>query len=166
MTSIPVLIVESVQHFPRLYESLKLPNTDQVTSYYQVIVDEDDYGRQCNTIYEEIRHCVEQLFDYVDVWSPFKGIWEVDKEAFMNAFDEPDPSVYDVNITVYSETANQVQLQEVVSTVYFVDVNASKMKNSVMVHVDQWKEEFTNLLKKNAYDKISSKYLYLSLHLY
>lgn len=164
------MIVESLDSFPRLFESFNLPNSENLNPYHQVIEEEEDYERQRHTINEEIGHCIEQLYDYINIWEPFKAIWEVDKDQFMEEFGDQDASAYDVNITIYSETANQVQLMESMSSVYFVNVHATQMKQSVHAHIEQWKEHFTNLLKKNAYEKISSKAIkrdiFLLFHFY
>lgn len=87
--------------------------------------------------------------------------WEVDKDRFMRKYEEVEKSsaaTFDVNIGRYTEVANQVSLQESVTSVYFIVVNSNLLKNSILAHIDDWQKRHTDLLKKRAYDQITSKF--------
>lgn len=84
----------------------------------------------------------------------------------MRLFNEEDAKPYDENIIKHSEAANQVQLQETISNAYFIDVNATKMKASVITHIEKWKELYLELLKKNAYDRITSRTKFINFSKY
>lgn len=151
------MVLETLSCFPRLFEKFKLPTRSDLQPYHSVIADDAEFGRLSHVISDEVRHCQEQIIEYVVVWVPFQPIWDVDKVEFMRLFNEENANTFDENITRHSETANNVQLQETISNVYFVDVNATKMKASVITHIDKWKELYLELLKTKAYDRITSR---------
>lgn len=151
------MVLETLGSFPRLFEKFKLPTRTDLLPYQSVISDDVEIGRVTHVIYEEILHCQEKIIEYVDVWVPFKDIWDVDKVEFMRHFNEENAEIYNANITTHLETANKVQLKETVSNAYFVDVNATKMKATVIAHIDEWNELYLELLKKKAYDRITSR---------
>lgn len=70
---------------------------------------------------------------------------------------ETSAATFDVNIGRYTEVANQVSLQESVTSVYFIVVYSNLLKNSILAHIDDWQKRHTDLLKKRAYDKITSR---------
>lgn len=151
------MVLETLSSFPRLFEKFKLPTRSELQPYHCVIADTVEIGRLAHIIREEVSHCHEQIIEYVDVWVPFKWIWDDDKIEFMRLFNEENASTYDENIIKLTEQANRVKLQETVASAYFVDVNATKMKASVISHIDKWKELYLDLLKKKAYDRITSR---------
>lgn len=168
MGSIWKLLINSLRHFPRLFEKFNLPQNDDMPQFHWVIERDVEFDKLKHMIYDEIIHNQQQIKAYVNVWAPFQSIWELDKDAFIEKFDKDKApaSVFDINITVYTETANQVVLQETVTTVYFINVNSVNLKNSILAHIESWNERHKQLLKTHAYEKISSKYLKHNLKIF
>lgn len=132
--------------------------------FYEVIQNDEECLKLHHQILEEIEHNQKQIELYHDVhWSPFKMQWELDKDRFMRKYEgvETSAATFDVNIGRYTEVANQVSLQESVTSVYFIVVNSNLLKNSILAHIDDWQKRHTDLLKKRAYDKITSKFFFI-----
>lgn len=157
LKSLSNIVVDTLSLFPRLFEKFKLPTRSDLQPYDIVIKDDVEFGRLKNAIIDEVAYCQQQMFEYQSVWRQFESIWEVDKVEFMRRFDEDDANIYDQNINTHMETANEVQLQETITNAYFIDVNATKIKASVIAQIDEWKELYLEVLKKKAYDRITSR---------
>lgn len=156
--SINTSIISSIARFPRLYEKFRLPKPEGMTSFADVIALDEEYDRLQHALLEELTHNKMQLMEYVDTWTPFKSIWEVDKALFFKALEPRSAKDFDVDITVYGETANQVQMQDTTIPVYFMDVYSFKLKSSIMAHIDQWRDGYIDVLKTKAYGRINSNY--------
>lgn len=125
--------------------------------YHTIISDDEGYGRQVHKIMDEINHFCEQTSEYVEVWSPFKTIWELNKDEVMEKLEytETSASTFDINILKYSEIVNQVDIQQTITSAYFVQINSSNLKSSINVHIKDWQDRHKELLKKNAYHKVN-----------
>lgn len=155
------MIIDSLKRFPRLFDKFKLPKPEGMTSFANVIVQDEEFDRMQHMLLEELSYNQMLLMEYVDTWTPFKSIWDVDKNLFFQTLEPRSANDFDVDITLYGETANQVLMQETTIPVYFMEVHSYKLKTSIMNHIDEWRDGFIELLKSNAYAKIKSKYVYL-----
>lgn len=158
MAGIPTKIINSLKLFPRLLEIFKL-TTESVSGYHKVIENEEDFGLQVHTIAEEVNHFRQQTSEYIEIWSPFRNIWELDKDVFMAKLreEETSASTFDIKILKYNEIANQVDMQNTIATVYFVQINSSNLKNSLNAHIVDWQNRHKELLKINATEKINGR---------
>lgn len=152
-------IIDSLTRFPRLFEKFRLTKPDGMTSFASVIAQDEDYDRVQHLLLEELTHNNLQLMEYVDTWTPFKSIWEVDKGTFFRALEARTAQDFDNDITLYGETANQVQMQETTVPVYFMEVHSHGLKSSILQHIDQWREGYADMLKAKAYARINSESL-------
>lgn len=82
----------------------------------------------------------KHLNDYQKAWDDFRELWDVDKERFIARYEErcPDASRFDADINRYTEVANIVQSRDTLTTVQFVLVDCSPLKNALVVHCLQW----------------------------
>lgn len=156
MVTISDLILTSLKRFPRLFARFHLPTSPDLRPYDEVIENDDEFDHLKHMILDEIIYNQQQITEYVEVWAPFRAIWETDKVEFSERFVSTTASTFDMNITIYTETANQVQLQESITSVYFLDVSAYKLKNSILLHIEEWKDRYKDLLKKTAFEKLTS----------
>lgn len=156
--------MSALQQFPRLFEKFRLPTSDDLLQYAEVIEEDDEFQKVKHMCWEEIEYNKQQVDEYIDMWTPFRTLWELDKMTFMQSLSNLTASDFDKNILNYAETANRVQLQESTTSVYFVEVNAIKLKATILLHIDEWKECYKNLLKKNAYEKIQNIYEYTKVN--
>lgn len=145
--------------FPRLCDKFQIELDDEQTPYYKIIEEDEDCKILQKRITDEIQHNSELLNNYTEIWLPFKSQWEVDKNIFMRKYEamDIDSATFDANIGRFSEVANQVSMQETITTVYFLIVYANNLKNSILSHIDDWQKRHTELLRKKSYEKITSK---------
>lgn len=106
---------------------------------------------------------MEKIKDYIKVWEPFRDLWEVDKDKFMERYEEEYPSaaLFDANIGRYTELANNVQIQETVSDVHFLQINCSDLKKSIIEHCVEWQNKMCLLLFNLTERKIDNIYEYM-----
>ena len=103
---------------------------------------------------------------YLKIWDPFRDMWEVDKDLFIKRYETLNPSVtsFDADISRYSEVANNVQMQEAVSYVHFIQINSGPLKIAIVNHCSLWQEKLFFLLKKTADKNIRSLLQYCNYH--
>lgn len=129
-------------------------------TYHKVIEKDEDFVLHVHNVVEEVNHFRQQTYEYIEMWSPFRNIWELNKDEFMAKLreDETSASTFDIKILKYNEIANQVDMQSTIATVYFVQINSSNLKNSINAHIVDWQNRHKELLKINAYDKINGRF--------
>lgn len=100
------------------------------------------------------------------IWEPFKDLWEVDKDKFIARYEREDPSaaLFDSNIARYTELANNVQIQETVSSVHFMQINCADLKHAIIDHCLEWQEKLNSLLFKMTENKIGELYDYMKFN--
>lgn len=155
-------IVDSIRYVPRLTDKLRL-NRDggaALPEFYVVCNEDIEYDRLRQRVLDEVVHNQLQLSHYGSTWSQFKKIWETDRAKFMATFHSNTADEYDKNIQRYEETAVQVNAKQTVSQVYFLEVDASKLKASIRQTITQWTDAYKELLKVNGYDRINEIYAY------
>lgn len=91
-------------------------------------------------------------------------MWEVDKDRFIDRYEQQKPNAaqFDSDIGRYTEVANNVQVQESVSSVHFIVVNAVDLKKAVIEHCIAWQGKLCALLNKLTEQKINDVYVYMS----
>lgn len=99
-------------------------------------------------------------------WEPFRDLWEVDKDKFIVRYERESPSalLFDSNIARYTEMANNVQIQDSVSAVHFMQINCSDLKQSVINHCLEWQQKLCDLLHKMTEAKLNDLYQYINLN--
>jgi dynein heavy chain len=87
----------------------------------------------------------KHLDDYQTTWNGVRELWDVDKERFIARYEErcPDASFFDADINRYTEVANNVQSRDTLTTVQYVLVDCSPLKNALVVHCLQWQSKLT-----------------------
>lgn len=105
---------------------------------------------------------VAQIQQYMTIWEPFKEMWEVDKDMFIERYEaqRPNAAQFDSDIGRYTEVANNVQMQETISAVHFILVNSSDLKKAITDHCLEWQRKLCNLLYKMTVNKIHHVYDY------
>lgn len=106
---------------------------------------------------------VQQIQEYMTTWEPFRDLWEVDKDRFIERYEKENPSAgqFDSNIGRYTEVANNVQVQETVTAVHFIIVNSIELKKAIVNHCIEWQQKLCALLYKITDRMISHVYVYV-----
>lgn len=107
--------------------------------------------------------CVQKIQEYMKTWSPFRDMWEIDKDRFIDRYEKEAPSAaqFDSNIGRYTEIANNVEMQETVTSVHFIVVNSVDLKKSIIEHCVQWQSKLCKLLHKITEQSINHLYNYV-----
>lgn len=158
-------IIDAIRRIPRLTDKFQLrrggaEQPPPVAEFHAVCADDHEFDRGKHLVLDEIMHNQLQLLEYVSVWTAFKALWEVDRSVFFGQFGTASAAAYDTNIVTYAETALQLSGQEASATVYFVEVNATKLMASIQRHIDGWTDGYKQLLKANAYAELDGIYEY------
>lgn len=75
--------------------------------------------------------------------------------------EAPSAALFDANIGRYTELANNVQIQETVSDVHFLQINCSELKKAIIEHCVQWQDKMCTLLFKLTEKKLNDIYTYM-----
>ncbi|ERL85346.1 hypothetical protein D910_02766 [Dendroctonus ponderosae] len=155
-------LVEAVKSLPRLNDKFHVSETDYIP-YADLIYNDKDCKHMQQQLNQEVRVAVEKIKDYIKVWEPFRDLWEVDKDKFMERYEEEDPSatLFDANIGRYTELANNVQIQDTVSDVHFLQINCSDLKKAIIEHCVEWQNKMCLLLFNLTERKIDDIYEYM-----
>lgn len=78
-------------------------------------------------------------------------------------YEKLNPSVvsFDSDISRYTEMANNVQYQDTVVTVRFLDIDSEKLKAAVIEQCFMWQQKFTHLLLKLTEEKVDHIHNYV-----
>lgn len=118
----------------------------------------------CNIL--EVVYSSNLLLQYLKNWDPFRDMWEVNKELFIQRYELLNPSVitFEADISRYSEVANNVQTQEAIAYIHFIQVNSGPLKIEIVRHCTIWQEKLFELLKKMAERSIRALLQYCNYH--
>ncbi|KAJ8964945.1 hypothetical protein NQ314_004500 [Rhamnusium bicolor] len=158
-------LVEALTALPRLNDKFHVAATD-FKSYSQIIAEDANCQRLQIFLNQEVRVNVEKIKGYMGNWEPFRDLWEVDKDKFIDRYERENPSAYlfDSNISRYTEMANNVQIQETISAVHFLQINCADLKTAIIGHCVQWQEKLCGLLYKLTEENIRELYDYMKMN--
>ena len=107
----------------------------------------------------EVLYNLNLVQQHLRIWDPFRDIWEVNKDLFIQRYEQLNPSVvtFEADISRYSEVANNVQMQEAETCIDFIKINSGPLKIEIVQHCSTWQEKLLELLKKMA-EKSNSNY--------
>ena len=79
-------------------------------------------------------------------------------------YEKLNPSVasFDSDISRYTEMANNVQYQDTVVTIRFLDINSEKLKTAVTDQCFIWQQKFTHLLLRLTEAKVDYIHNYVA----
>ncbi|XP_066252128.1 LOW QUALITY PROTEIN: dynein axonemal heavy chain 2 [Euwallacea similis] len=162
ISNIQNTLVEAFKSLPRINEKFHVAGTNYIP-YSELIRNDNDCKHMQIKLNQEVKAAVEKIKGYVKVWEPFRDLWEVDKDKFMERYEGENPSaaLFDTNIGRYSELANNVQIEETVSNVLFFEINSSKMKKTIIDHCTEWQNKMCMLLFNLTERKLNNIYDYM-----
>ncbi|XP_076651590.1 dynein heavy chain 2, axonemal kl-2 [Halictus rubicundus] len=155
-------LLEPLKSVPRFVATFKI---DVLTPPFWRIYEKDpellDLQQKLN---DEVNHCFAQVQVYLKTWEPFQGVWEVNRDLYLQRYKKlkPPAESYDTDITRYSLIANNVYMQDTVMTVHFLDVNADSLKGTIIEECSIWQQQFIELLQKQTEDMINHVYYYIA----
>ncbi|XP_050498494.1 dynein axonemal heavy chain 2 [Diabrotica virgifera virgifera] len=158
-------LVEALTTLPRLNDKFHIAET--AFKPYSEIIAQDPKCQELQVLLDkEFKVNVDKIKEYLQTWEPFRDLWEVDKEKFIVRYEKEDPSplLFDANIARYTELANNVNIQETVTAVHFMQINCAELKHAIIEHCIEWQEKLCALLFKMTNTKIMELYQYIKLY--
>nr|CAD7438227.1 unnamed protein product [Timema bartmani] len=155
-------LVHSLRPIPRLHEKFRVP-ANHLVAFHESIDKDNECIKIQNLINEEMLTNTNMIINYAKTWDQFRTVWDVNKDLFISRYENLDPPVssFESDISRYSEVATNVQIQESVSHVYFLIINCSLLKQSIVEHCVEWQSTLTLLLKNTTEDKMDDIYQYI-----
>lgn len=158
------ILINSVKLIPKLCDKFQLPKSSiKSIEYYEIIENDDECQQLRKQIIDEIEYNQLQINDYLNIWSPFKTIWELDKNIFMEKMNETLNNAvgFNINIGRYKDIINQISMQEIFTNIHFVMIKSNNLKMSLYVNIEDWQMRFMELLKEKSINKITELYTYV-----
>ncbi|XP_025835309.1 dynein heavy chain 2, axonemal-like [Agrilus planipennis] len=155
----------ALKGLPRIVDKFNVSDTP-VRPFADVIANDGECKRLQELMNNEVQVNVQQMQNYLSIWEPFRDMWEVDKDRFIERYEKENPNAaqFDANIGRYTEVANNVQIQETISNVHFIVVNSTELKKSIVEHCFLWQEKLCKLLHDMTVEKIDAIYDYVELY--
>ncbi|XP_031626211.1 dynein heavy chain 2, axonemal [Contarinia nasturtii] len=141
------------QAISRLLKALKLPSSEHLLEYFEVISNDTECLRLQSKIHKEIEHNEEKLKEYEAHWMQFSHIWQSDKSKIITEFElleTATASKYDQRIQEFIALSNQVAVREVSKKVNFMSVDATKLRKTILVGIEEWKRLYLISLKNKT----------------
>ncbi|CAG9819075.1 unnamed protein product [Phaedon cochleariae] len=155
-------LVEALRVLPRLNDKF-LVSMNEHKTYSEIIAVDRACTELQTSLNNEVMVNVKKIMAYMQTWEPFRDLWEVDKTKFIERYERENPSaaLFDSNISRYTEFANNVQIQETVSAVHFMQINCAALKQAVIDHCLEWQEKLCKLLLKMTENNLKELYEYI-----
>ncbi|XP_076240945.1 dynein heavy chain 2, axonemal kl-2 [Calliopsis andreniformis] len=113
---------------------------------------------------DEVNVCFVQTQNYLKTWEPFQEVWEVNRDMYIQRYEKLKPTAesFDSDITRYAIIANNVQMQDTVMTVHFLDVNADRLKGAIVEQCSVWQQKLITLLLQQTETMVNHVYHYIA----
>ncbi|KAK2576896.1 hypothetical protein KPH14_005521 [Odynerus spinipes] len=158
-------LLTPIKNFQRLVERFKVSAKDtSMHPFWKVFEKDEDLINYQQSLNNETTYCFSQVQTYLKTWEPFRDVWEVNKDLFIQRYEKLKPTVtsFDSDISRYAEVANNVEMQETVMNVHFLDVNCDGLKSIIVQECATWQEKLTALMQRVTEAKIDHVYQYIA----
>lgn len=128
---------------------------------------------------------------YLKTWEPFHEVWEMNREMFLQRYLEveifiiddsivekknsikleinlryeklkPTADTFDSDISRYTMIANNVQMQDTMTSVHFLDVNADRLKGAIIEECSVWQQKLIGVLFRQTQTMVNHVYHYIA----
>ncbi|XP_008209980.1 dynein heavy chain 2, axonemal [Nasonia vitripennis] len=156
-------LLDLLKIIPSVVEKFELHDF-QTKPYWKAYLEDEDLDRSRQMSNNEVSYCFTQVQNYLTTWEPFRDIWEVNKDLFIQRYEKLKPTValFDADIGRYAEVANNVQMQETVVTVHFLEINVDRLKAAIVQQCSLWQQKLTGLLLELTEGKVHHIYKYVA----
>lgn len=156
-------LAKSQQKIPRLLEAFYLKAPEPQLPFVEVITSDDECVRLQSQIQEELKKNEIKMRQYEEEWMQFAHIWQSDKAILIDRFatiENATAERYDQELQGLIALSNQVAVREVLSKVNFTMVDASKLRQSILFEIDEWKNMYSISLKNKTESQIREFFAY------
>ncbi|KAF7401616.1 hypothetical protein HZH68_007436 [Vespula germanica] len=144
-----------IKNIQRLTEKFNVPSRD-MKPLWKV------YEKDIELL--QTSHCFSQIQIYLKTWEPFKDVWEVNKDIFIQRYEKLKPTVtsFDSDINNYANIAFTVELQDTVMNVYFLEINCDSLKSVIIQECLLWQHKLSALMLRVIENKVNHVYQYIA----
>ncbi|XP_022235820.1 dynein heavy chain 2, axonemal-like [Limulus polyphemus] len=156
-------VLDSVKGLDRLIDAFT-EKPSQKESVYEVVGKDSDVIKLRNSIKHGLKENAEEMMQYLRSWDKFRHMWEIDKDLFIERYQQLKLSVtsFDSDIARYTEFSNNIQMEETVVPVKFVLLDNSPLKFAIQGHCVTWQQKLTSLLHSLALSKLKDLHSFMS----
>nr|XP_020476144.1 LOW QUALITY PROTEIN: dynein heavy chain 2, axonemal [Monopterus albus] len=144
-------LINTISEFKRLSELLT--GTQSQRNPIHISIGQDEEIRKIQAaVATEMAVNANHLQTSLETWDKYRGIWETNKDTFLKRYQRLNPPVtaFDADIHRYTEKAHSVQQEETVQNIWFVMLDCSPLKSSLVQQCSEWQARFTQLLSHMA----------------
>lgn len=156
-------LAKSQQKLPRLLDAFYLRPPEPQLPFVEVIAKDADCVRLQAQIEEELKKNQIKLQQYEVEWMQFAHIWQSDKATMIETFatiENATAEEYDRKLHDLIALSNQVAIREVLSRVNFTMIDASKLRQSILIEIADWKNLYLISLKNKTELEIRDFFAY------
>ncbi|KAL9923028.1 dynein heavy chain 2, axonemal kl-2 [Glossina fuscipes fuscipes] len=163
MLSMHARVAKSIGAMPRISTKLGLPKELQGEPFSQVMAMDPEIIELQDQINLEVDYNREEIDNFVLSWKPQSFIWERTEGEYIDKIEGTNQAakVFDESIELMSTQAERISIRETVINVYFIMVNQSKLKQTLMDFIEQWQLLNIKLLTKRATSRLKKVYRYM-----
>lgn len=156
METMRTRVRKSLEMVPRIAQKLGLPKELHGRPFADLFMEDAAANEIQDKILLEVEYNKEELNQYVARWFPFKYIWETSDEDFVANIAASDKSaeVFEGSIEHYTSQADVITMQDTITNVYFVMVNISRLKNTLLDYIERFQMLNINLLTKETSTRV------------
>lgn len=156
-------ICETILPFPRVIQYLT-DETTHIQSFSHILANDEQSRATQEYISHLVVSCTTQMEKFLKIFSPFRDVWEVNRDTFMPRYEKLMPTVesFDMDIGRYTEVINIILSQENIHIVGFCVLDCSKIKISITEECKLWQDRICNLLFHMASNLLAANYLYIN----
>lgn len=156
-------LAKSQQKIPRLLDAFYLRAPEPQLPFVEVIANDAECVRLKSQIQEELKKNQIKMQQYEAEWMQFAHIWQSDKAIIIDKFatiKNATAEDYDQKLQDLIALSNQVAIREVLSKVNFTMVDASKLRQSILLEIEEWKNMYLISLKNKTESEIRAFFAY------
>lgn len=152
-------IISSINSVPRIAERLGLPAEHVGPSFSELSRLDTIFCEIQDKICVEVEYSKEEMDVYISNWNELSNIWEMNENEFIEsiALTDQTADVYEDSIETFSGHAEVVSMKDPIANVYFLMINQTALKNSILDYIEQWQLLNIKLLTKRSSSRIKSK---------
>lgn len=162
-------LFKSLRKIPRLLTALKLTPAESLHEYFEVISNDANCLNWQSKIDEELNRIEAKMREYEEHWTQFAHIWQSDKQTMIIDFESLATTTatalkYDQKLQDLIALSNQVAVREVSKKVNFTLVDATKLRKTILIEIEEWKRMYLISLKTTTQMKITEIFEYTKVN--
>lgn len=156
-------LFKSLHKIPRLLTALKQTIAGPMREYSEVIANDGDCLSWQSKIDDEFERIEANMKDYEEHWMQFGHIWQSNKQTKIIEFESLETATaqrYDQQLQDLIALSNQVAVREVSKKVNFTLIDATKLRKTILIEIEEWKRMYLISLKTKTQSKITELFTY------